>query len=761
MTTHSSQSSATPSLLALVTAIVNFPSPEHATSTEYDELRQHLATHCTLSHFALLGYTRSGLTWIYEFGLNDCLKEQLKADPERMLDLLGHLKEEAGWCQQSVSNGPVIRLLAKTTPSEQPTLNLLLECLANRMSEAQTNAQIGQDLSPLAQRQPDWQQKMESLNRVMRLANSLPSQAFYAQLDAASQFVLGACDFILLQLEEYHGRTLYPEHTELGEAVLQSLCHATHAMETERHGRFWVSHPLRLQHHYFAHLLLSLPHAPGPDERLLIDFLRGQLTMVMELQRIREQLAELSSLESIDLRLHQLRQANLRLQKQLKRHQELERKLQFDALHDPLTMLPNRAFLMNRLDQAMKHYHRHRSPGFTLIFIDVDHFKEINDALGHKVGDLLLKEIAIRLSSCVRQNDLVARLGGDEFVIYLDASTDNSTISPVLSRILERHAAPFRLLGNELQVQLSMGVATVTEHTSDVSQLLHQADLAMYQAKRSGRNRIVIYSESCQDRDWLSPELELAKALEERRILPYFQPVIRLSDGQLAGLEVMARWLTQEGILKDAFDFIPLAEQCGLILELDRLILRHTCQQLQNWLAQLGGNSIKVSLNLSGKHLASQELVDRLLAIISESGVPIGNLVFEFNERELSRLDTDTLTILHELRAHGLQICLDDFGTGFSSLNALFHYPVDYIKVDDSFTHRMLQSPKDLALIRAMRDISQDLGFRLIVEGIETQFEYQKLLELGCELGQGRFIAPPMPGIDIPPLLGRNITVQG
>ncbi|WP_265449854.1 putative bifunctional diguanylate cyclase/phosphodiesterase, partial [Aeromonas salmonicida] len=346
-----------------------------------------------------------------------------------------------------------------------------------------------------------------------------------------------------------------------------------------------------------------------------------------------------------------------------------------------------------------------------LIFVDVDHFKQVNDTLGHSAGDQLLKEMSRRLQTCIRQNDMVARLGGDEFVIYLDNSKDEEDISPVLNRVISRLSYPFRLQGNELSITVSLGVASVSEQTSDISQLLHQADLAMYQAKRNGRSRIVSYSEECSAQTWTSPEEMLARALREGRIVPYFQPVIRLKDSRLTGLEVMARWITEEGVLKDAFDFIPLAEQCGLIQELDYQILRHTCQQLKNWLPMSGQSKFKVAINLSGKHLVNHDQIMRLVDIIESEGIAPGYLIFEFNERELSRQDSDALTSLHELRAKGIQISLDDFGTGFSSLNALFHFPVDYIKVDDSFTHRMLQSPKDLALIRAMRDICQDLDF--------------------------------------------------
>lgn len=211
-------------------------------------------------------------------------------------------------------------------------------------------------------------------------------------------------------------------------------------------------------------------------------------------------------------------------------------------------------------------------------------------------------------------------------------------------------------------------------------------------------------------------------------------------------MEVLARWLTQEGELKDAVEFVPLAEQSGLVLEIDRLILRHVCGLLHGWLARLPErHGLRLAVNLSGKHLLERERIEALLAIINEQQVSPRRLIFEFRERDLVRLDSRTLGLLHELRAKGIEIAVDDFGTGYSSLNALFHYPVDYIKVDDSFTHRLDKSPRDRTLIRTIRDLGRDLGMGVIIEGVETPQQQAMLLELGCELGQGYKLSLPMP----------------
>ncbi|MFC5706642.1 putative bifunctional diguanylate cyclase/phosphodiesterase [Aeromonas eucrenophila] len=741
-------------LLAIVSSIMDFPAPGAASREDYGRLLEQLGRLCPLRHFAMLGLANAGLHWVYEHQIDEDFKQQLGREEPRLNEQLTRLDEHQGWCVQAVEHGEVQWLLACAAPEHLPTLRLLLECLAKRLHETQTGAQLAGQASPLMQRDPHWQQKIEKISRIMRLAHSLPQHALLSQLEAVLRQMLAVSDMLLIRLDSQRLEKLYPAQLSYGDDFIRALCHSTNGVERYEAGQYWYSLPLRQQQQYFAHLLINTAQPLETDDRLFLDFLRHQLTLLLELKRVRQQLDDIHSEESINQRLQQLRQTNLRLQKQLKQHQELERRLQFNALHDPLTQLPNRALLMNHLHHAMTRYRRYQTAGFTLIFIDVDHFKQVNDALGHGAGDQLLQELSRRLQSCIRQNDMVARLGGDEFVIYLDNSQQEEDVSPVLNRLVGRVSHPFRLQGNELSITVSLGVASVSEQTADISELLHQADLAMYQAKRNGRSRIVTYSEACQDHTG-SPEEKLTRALREGRIVPYFQPVIRLEDSRLTGLEVMARWITEEGELKDAFDFIPLAEQCGLIQELDRHILSLTCRQLKSWLPVSGRSRFKIAINLSGKHLASREQVMQLVNIMEEEGVLPSYFIFEFNERELSRQNVDSLTSLHELRAKGIQISLDDFGTGFSSLNALFHFPVDYIKVDDSFTHRMLNSPKDLALIRAMRDICQDLDFTLVVEGIENQQQLQKLIDLGCTMGQGRHISPPLPGADITPLLSQ------
>ena len=487
------------------------------------------------------------------------------------------------------------------------------------------------------------------------------------------------------------------------------------------------------------------------EDRQLLFFVAEALGLMTELYELRqlkkEKLnnADESSPEEV-AKMRELKRNNLRLQKQIQHRDEQERLLQQDAQRDPLTQLANRALFIHRIDQAFKHYQRYPDQGFAILLVEILSLHQINEQYGDELGDLLLKNIAQRLRSSTRQNDLVARLSGDEFILFLDASQNTESITPVISRILEQLQQPLMIDNHEISIHASLGVATVSPSVESVSQLLRQVDIATYQSKRHGQDHAVFYSELCDIPDRLSPEQSLQQAVKENRILPYFQPILRLRDRRVVQIELLARLMDEEGEIHEASSFIPLAEQSDLIIEIDQMMLRHACGLLQGLFHPLiRQHSLRLNINLSGKHLASREQIQQLLQIIHEADVPTKLFIFEFKERELTRRDNKTLALLHELRAKGIGIAVDDFGTGFSSLNALFHYPVDFIKIDDSFTHRLLKSNRDRALVRAIRDISHDLGMQVIVEGVEQHEQHLKLSEMGCDLAQGDFFSAPMP----------------
>ncbi len=451
----------------------------------------------------------------------------------------------------------------------------------------------------------------------------------------------------------------------------------------------------------------------------------------------------------IQNRIKQLSQSNRKLEQELKQYQNVREKLTYGAFHDPLTQLGNRALFIEKLSDAFKRVKRHPDQTFAVIFIDLDKFKNINDYYGHQMGDQVLIHSARLLESCIRQNDILARFGGDEFVILLDKITHKTDVIEIAQRIVAAFDSPMSLNNELLTCQCSLGITQVNHGYTSVEQILEDADQAMYVAKHSD-SHFSFYQDNgiSKSNDQLSQDL--LEAISHGDIVPHYQPMIRLQDNSLMGFEVVARWSDRKHTLRKALDFIPFAEKTGLIIDLDLGILRQACQQLHQWQKlSLHPKHIRVAVNLSAKHLIKTESVDQLLDIIREAKVSPKNLVFEFSEKEFVRQNQPSFTALNKLRQAGVLIGMDDFGTGFSSLNALFDYPIDFIKVDRSFTQRMLSSKKDLSMMRAVRDMSNDLGFQVIIEGIETLQQHKKLVEIGCEYGQGYYIAKPMKPGDV------------
>ncbi|MCE2572677.1 putative bifunctional diguanylate cyclase/phosphodiesterase [Motilimonas eburnea] len=470
---------------------------------------------------------------------------------------------------------------------------------------------------------------------------------------------------------------------------------------------------------------------------------------------LQRQLTQYSIQESLQFdrqvknRIKQLSQSNRKLEQELKQYQSVREKLTYGAFHDPLTQLGNRALFIEKLRDAFKRVQRHPEQTFAVIFIDLNKFKNINDYFGHQMGDQVLIHSARLLETCIRQNDVLSRFGGDEFVIMLDKISHKSDIIEIAQRIVAAFDSPMSINNELLTCKCSLGITQVSNHYENVEQILEDADQAMYEAKHSD-SHFSFYQDNgiSKNNDQLSQDL--LEAISHGDIVPHYQPMIRLQDNSLMGFEVVARWSDRKHTLRKALDFIPFAEKSGLIIDLDLDILRQACQQLHQWQKlALHPKHIRVAVNLSAKHLIKTESVEQLLAIIREAKVSPKNLVFEFSEKEFVRQNQPSFEALDMLRKEGILIGMDDFGTGFSSLNALFDYPIDFIKVDRSFTQRMLSSKKDLSMMRAVRDMSNDLGFQVIIEGIETLQQHKKLVEIGCEYGQGYYIAKPMKPGDV------------
>ena len=731
--------------LATLRHLLALPLPE-AGPDAATALGKRLQDCAPLSYLALVQCVDDAPAFIAMPGLTGALPEEMAGHACQF----ERLPAQQGWCTARIHHGDWRGIVACTPSKYRGLIQHLLEVCANHFSLLQADHLLELSSSPLLNRIPFWQEKLDSFTRLLRLGGSLPARQLFAQFDSTLRFWMGAKEVLLLQRRESQIVSLYPVGQRMTEALMQELAQPK-AVHKEEACLFWYSLPIQMNRQYYCSLCLALDKPMVPEDRQLLLFMSELAGLLAELYQLREfqhQHKEANPSQHVpdQQRLQQLQRLNLRLQRQLKQRDELEREMQLDAQRDPLTQLANRTLFLHRLDHALKHYKRYPEDGFAVLLIDLVSLRQVNEQYGDELGDLLLKHVAHMLRLCVRQNDLVARLSGDEFIVLLDASSHAEHVTPIISRILNQLQQPLLLEGNEVTIHANLGVATVSPSTDESAQLLRQADIATFQAKRRGLNQAVFYSELCDVPDHLSPEQALQQALQEKRILPYVQPVMRLKDRRITHLELVARLLESNGEVQDAMAFIPLAEQSELILDIDRTMLRHACGLLTGLYQPLmHDNNLRLSLNLSGRHLVDRQHIQELMEIIQQAAISPKLFIFEFKERDLMRRDSQTLTLLHELRAKGIGIAVDDFGTGFGSLNSLFHYPVDFIKVDDSFTHRLLKSNRDRALVRAIRDISHDLGMQVIIEGVEERSQYLKLVEMGCDLAQGNFFSAPLP----------------
>ncbi len=420
------------------------------------------------------------------------------------------------------------------------------------------------------------------------------------------------------------------------------------------------------------------------------------------------------------------------------------------AFFDPLTHLPNRRLLMDRLEQALASSARSGREA-ALLFIDLDHFKTLNDTLGHDIGDLLLQQVAQRLSACVREGDTVARLGGDEFVVMLaDLSAlpvgAGAHAKAVAQKILESLNQPYRLASHEYRSTPSIGVTLFSGHNASIDELLKHADIAMYQAKRAGRNAVRMFDPAMQEAITAraAMELDLRKALLEREFVLYYQPQVDAA-GHVIGGEALLRWRHPERGLVSPAEFIPLAEETGLILALGQWVLESACTQLAAWASQSETAHLSLAVNVSGHQFNLPDFVQQVLDVIERTGVAPTQLKLELTESLLLENAEDIIEKMLALKGHGVSFSLDDFGTGYSSLSYLKRLPLDQLKIDRSFVRDILIDPNDAAIARTVVALGQSLGLAVIAEGVETEAQRGFLAANGCLTYQGYLFSPPLP----------------
>ena len=423
-----------------------------------------------------------------------------------------------------------------------------------------------------------------------------------------------------------------------------------------------------------------------------------------------------------------------------------EERLRHDALHDPLTGLPNRALLLDRIAQILQRSRRSDADGCAVIFLDVDRFKLINDSFSHNIGDQLLIAISTRLSELQRPGDTVARLGGDEFTLVLDAVTSGEAARAKAREISQALERPFEIAGHEVTIGVSVGICLSKPEMSP-DELLRDADIAMYDAKRHGGGTQTLFDETMHERvlTRLTHERELRRALEESLLSVHYQPIIDLRSGQIKSFEALARWPEAWPPLPPS-EFIPIAEESGLIGMLGRRVLSVALAQLASWRnAGLVPKDTCISVNISRLQLDDPTLPDQILAILDQSTIAPGNLVLEITESTLMHEPERVSRIVSDVCEKGVGLHLDDFGTGYSSLSALLQFPVRALKIDRSFVNPSSgDNETNEAIVRSTVALAHSLGLEVVAEGVETSSQLERLVELSCDCGQGYLFARPL-----------------
>ncbi len=448
---------------------------------------------------------------------------------------------------------------------------------------------------------------------------------------------------------------------------------------------------------------------------------------------------------------------------------EVEEKLASAALLDKLTSLPNCALLLDRLQHLMARASRSVDYHYAVMFIDFDRFKIINDSLGHDVGDALLREIANRLRSSIRSVDSVsrvalgnttARLGGDEFVILLDELADPGDIHIVARRLLDALAKPYQLGVHEVHSTASVGIVCGTSAYTNADEVLRDADTAMYEAKRAGKARYVVFDESmrrCIQRR-LKLENDLRKAIGTEQLSLAFQPIVSLAHREIYGVEALLRWHHPiEGMIGPA-EFIPVAEECDLIHTLGDWVLRTGCLQMAKWIEAFGSQApAMISINLSRKQFSRASLYADIRQALIDTGLPTNHLQLEITEVAFNSDAAAAVTTMHALRELGVHLAVDDFGTGASTFAAVHEFPIDMLKIDRSFLSGIEDSPDTVVMIQALKALADSLDITMVAEGVETQSQVALLEELGCQFAQGYYFAKPMPAADFESFVSQRL----
>jgi diguanylate cyclase (GGDEF)-like protein len=423
---------------------------------------------------------------------------------------------------------------------------------------------------------------------------------------------------------------------------------------------------------------------------------------------------------------------------------QLEDRLKYQAFHDALTGLPNRALFNDRLQHALARTARQQLP-LAVLFLDLDHFKLINDTLGHEAGDQLLITLAERIQACLRPSDTVARLGGDEFTILLEDLSSQREAEQIAERITAALAAPFTLSGQDMYVTTSIGIVMRNEHHRSPDDMLRDADVALYRAKDAGRARFAVYDltmgEAMLERVTL--EADLRRAIELRELHLQYQPQVELASGDVVGVEAFIRWVHPERGVVAPSQFLPIAEETGLIAQIDSWALEEACRQARGW-QELLGEPIEMAVNVSGRQLRRAEIAEELRRVLRWTGLDPRYLKLEFSEAAVMADTGTTSVMLSALLDLGVEVVIDDFGTGYTSLSHLRRFPVDTLKLDGTFVAGLGRDDEAATIAQAIVGLAHSFGLRVVAEGVERLDQLEALRQMGCEMGQGNYFSAPL-----------------
>jgi diguanylate cyclase (GGDEF)-like protein len=426
------------------------------------------------------------------------------------------------------------------------------------------------------------------------------------------------------------------------------------------------------------------------------------------------------------------------------------------VLHDPLTDLPNRTLFFDRLALALARLRRHQT-SIAVLFLDLDNFKVVNDSLGHGAGDRLLVELGHRLRAAIRPSDTIARFGGDEFVVLCEDIDEAHSAVMVGERIVEATAVPFLLEGREMYVTTSVGVALAIDGEATPETLLRDADAAMYRAKERGPGRVEVFDEALRARIMERLDLEngLRRALQNDELRVYYQPEVSMSDDRMVAVEALVRWEHPERGLLEPAEFVPLAEENGLIVPIGAWVLNEACAQVAKWRAD--GADLGVAVNVSARQLAQPDIVEVVRRALDDSGLPAEALCLEITESAVMRDPKAALATLSVIKDLGVKVAIDDFGVGFSSLAQLKEMlPLHALKVDRSFISGIADDDRNSAIVAAVVMLASTLGVTAIAEGVETAAQVAQARAVGCDLSQGFFFTEPEPAAQLAERFGRE-----